>query len=1331
MKKIMVASCVACVLGFGGMPATAQDGWMPMPQNYWQHLLHLGENIKLDSAPNAGINIDQLTEIGGEADAMPHPGMTVTLGGKALKWTELRNAPDDAAGNAVRWNPETADLVRYWHIYIFAPGDEERDARIVCQHDDDIKIWLNGAMSASWNGYNYNDMFSEIVTLKPGVNRVLVKLREGGPANMMAVGVRMDDTVSYFTDLLYRLDFSMLAGAPGIVSLTQTNAVISAELANRTGFDADVFVGVAAEDLGASMDDWNANGRLIYFGSIPDGATKITAAIAQLADETPYAARVFATNDFLSAASGALLFETYSARPAIESKAAVGIDSTTYSAMAELVYTGAEAEANVFLHWGEADGGTNAWQTTVDLGMKSAGEISSTLSGLQLGTPYHYRHSASNAAGIAWAPASAGFTTPGLPVFNAPRSAVFSDAAKISVELARAGAMAADVSLLFGESPAAMTAVRAWHGVAEPAEFAFMTNSLAPGAVYSYAFEAACALPANPGAAIIVSTATNTFVVGNRSLVWDNKINLNWNTADKNWHIDGAETGGSLFAQGDSAQFRTGGNLDVTLTENIAAERVEIALGGGHAMRMLAPMGGGGAELFVLDELAAVPASGISSGTLHIEEPRLGGAARIFVNRQTVNLGNPANDFNGGALVGQGALNGVMSEPAGTLFGSGDIAVGADAPAAAASIGFSRKASGAELFANTSAGALVAAGAFNSGRLVLADAGGGVSARFGSIAQKPGASLTLHKSGADASLFLDAPFSGAFPPWFVIAGGGGSYAAHDAGNGVVAAAADTSDITASSPSDIASLSGELAAGGSAAAAVVDGWLRLEGNTIALGNNGAAGLLLKENIDNSADGGGFDADGCDLFVYAESSRYISANVNAESIRKFGGGRLILRAARQYPNLIVAQEGALEFTLNADCAYPGRIIAMDELYVPASGGEHAMAFTGKGNVLNVQTLTFSAAADSTNRLDIASGDAMVRGNMYLNSRSFGAVSNAALSIASELRIGNGGDAGLLVSGGGDVSASYVELGSGTGRNELAVRDGGRFAFNSTLRLSGNASSTRNNASFINGAELAGAGTVEVGYLGGLNTLLFDASSGSVNRVNIGAYEASTNNLMSMRNGSSLACADIFYVGGRSSGARFAIEDSILVAKEISLGYEPAGHGNLMEILAGASVTNTADLMIGRLGNNNTLRVGAGGELAVAGALNIGMNSWLKSGGTNMLLLAGGEVCARDLNVVGANALGVELQLQGFGAACGLGELNASAAATFDDGALLRPYYAKGAPGGKFRVLTASGGITDNGLRLDIPPQSANMRWAYKIEGDSLYLQAWQDASLLIVR
>ncbi|MEM7393106.1 MAG: hypothetical protein AAF492_12245, partial [Verrucomicrobiota bacterium] len=67
--------------------------------------------------------------------------------------------------------------------------------------------------------------------------------------------------------------------------------------------------------------------------------------------------------------------------------------------------------ADVFIYWGDADGGANpaAWDNRIDFGNRALGPFSTNLVGLLYGLQYHYRAFASNAMGTAWAPASSAF----------------------------------------------------------------------------------------------------------------------------------------------------------------------------------------------------------------------------------------------------------------------------------------------------------------------------------------------------------------------------------------------------------------------------------------------------------------------------------------------------------------------------------------------------------------------------------------------------------------------------------------------------------------------------------------------------------------------------------------------------------------------------------------------------------------------------------------------------------------------------------------------------------------------------------------------------------
>ncbi len=72
--------------------------------------------------------------------------------------------------------------------------------------------------------------------------------------------------------------------------------------------------------------------------------------------------------------------------------------------------------ADVYVYWGRADGGTDktAWEWVAPLGERQQGAFSTNVAA-GYGASYHYRCYATNAAGQAWAAASAGFATPQPP----------------------------------------------------------------------------------------------------------------------------------------------------------------------------------------------------------------------------------------------------------------------------------------------------------------------------------------------------------------------------------------------------------------------------------------------------------------------------------------------------------------------------------------------------------------------------------------------------------------------------------------------------------------------------------------------------------------------------------------------------------------------------------------------------------------------------------------------------------------------------------------------------------------------------------------------------
>jgi hypothetical protein len=95
---------------------------------------------------------------------------------------------------------------------------------------------------------------------------------------------------------------------------------------------------------------------------------------------------------------------------------ATHLTATGATLSAKLVYEAA-APTEVTLHWGTADGGTDAaaWQQSKKLGVQAVGTVATAdITGLQPWTTYYYRAAASNGKGVAWAGASIPFHTAGI-----------------------------------------------------------------------------------------------------------------------------------------------------------------------------------------------------------------------------------------------------------------------------------------------------------------------------------------------------------------------------------------------------------------------------------------------------------------------------------------------------------------------------------------------------------------------------------------------------------------------------------------------------------------------------------------------------------------------------------------------------------------------------------------------------------------------------------------------------------------------------------------------------------------------------------------------------
>jgi len=157
-----------------------------------------------------------------------------------------------------------------------------------------------------------------------------------------------------------------------------------------------------------------------------------------------------------------------------------------------LMSTG-QSPTEVSVFYGTVDGGSdsNAWQSTLSIGLQSPGYLAPAVSSLLPGSTYFYRFFARNAAAVAWADVSQQFTTmPPAILSQSP------GASNISTNSARLNG-----TLIFAEVPTAVTVFwgdndgaadpLAWDnavsiGAVSTGVFSTTVSSLATGAPYFY-----------------------------------------------------------------------------------------------------------------------------------------------------------------------------------------------------------------------------------------------------------------------------------------------------------------------------------------------------------------------------------------------------------------------------------------------------------------------------------------------------------------------------------------------------------------------------------------------------------------------------------------------------------------------------------------------------------------------------------------------------------------------------------------------------------------------------------------------------------------------------
>ncbi len=208
VSQVLAAAAAGLFLCASAKADVAMTG--PLPNGYWTDLLHLGANFQTDMFTSNGPNLDTdlLSGYGGEANQEPSDGL-VYAGLSSVKSTSQEpsgqltwTAMHDSDGI---WQPSNVDnYIKYWHTYLIVPGATARGAKIYTRQDDDLRIWINGAVAVNSPGYSDNEKGPFDITLQPGMNSVTIKLVEGGGGDYMAV--RMTDTNGqYFDDITYAL----------------------------------------------------------------------------------------------------------------------------------------------------------------------------------------------------------------------------------------------------------------------------------------------------------------------------------------------------------------------------------------------------------------------------------------------------------------------------------------------------------------------------------------------------------------------------------------------------------------------------------------------------------------------------------------------------------------------------------------------------------------------------------------------------------------------------------------------------------------------------------------------------------------------------------------------------------------------------------------------------------------------------------------------------------------------------------------------------------------------------------------------------------------------
>ena len=177
--------------------------------------------------------------------------------------------------------------------------------------------------------------------------------------------------------------------------------------------------------------------------------------------------------------------------PAVENIPATNILAATADLGISVIDTGGDAP-DLFLHWGDNDGGTdtNNWDDVIEIGSGGVGNYLSGLEGLIDETEYFFRARGTNLAGASWAPSTSSFVTATLSaatVIGNPIVDVGPFIAEVTGEVLDAGGDNPTIAIYYGDEDGG-TDINAWDHVLELGDggetFADDIDGLSPETTY-------------------------------------------------------------------------------------------------------------------------------------------------------------------------------------------------------------------------------------------------------------------------------------------------------------------------------------------------------------------------------------------------------------------------------------------------------------------------------------------------------------------------------------------------------------------------------------------------------------------------------------------------------------------------------------------------------------------------------------------------------------------------------------------------------------------------------------------------------------------------------